>query len=211
MVTIMARSKTSGDWLQEHFDDVYVKKAQQEGYRSRAVYKLLELNDKDRLLKPGMTVVDLGAAPGGWTQAAMHKVGDDGCVVALDILKMDPIAGVDFIEGDFREELVLQQLMETLNGRPVDLVMSDMAPNMSGNKGVDVPRAMYLVELAIELAEQVVKPNGDLLMKVFQGEGFDGMIQQLKPLYKKVLIRKPKASRPRSKEVYVLARGHIVV
>jgi len=207
----MARSKSSDSWLKEHFDDIYVKKAQQEGWRSRAVYKLLELNDKDRLLKPGMTVVDLGAAPGSWTQVAMLKVGDQGRVVALDILPMDPVAGADIITGDFREEAVLQQLLQTLDGRPVDLVMSDIAPNMSGNKGVDAPRAMYMVELAIDLAEQVLKPDGDLLMKVFQGEGFDAMMQQLKPLYKKVLIRKPKASRPRSKEVYVLARGHIVV
>ncbi|MBD3610667.1 MAG: 23S rRNA (uridine(2552)-2'-O)-methyltransferase RlmE [Gammaproteobacteria bacterium] len=207
----MGRTKSSDGWMREHFDDIYVKKAQQEGYRSRAVYKLLELNDKDRLLRPGMTVVDLGAAPGGWTQVAAQLVGDHGHVVALDILPMDNIAGVDIITGDFREDDVLEQLLKTLGESPVDLVMSDMAPNMSGNKAVDIPGAMYLVELAVDLAEQVLKKDGDLVMKVFQGEGFDELVKGLRKHYKKVVIRKPKASRPRSKEVYVLARGHIVV
>jgi 23S rRNA (uridine2552-2'-O)-methyltransferase len=207
----MGRSKSSHNWLREHFDDVYVKKAQQDGYRSRAVYKLLELNEKDRFIRPGMTVVDLGAAPGGWSQLAAHLVGDHGRVVALDILPMDALAGVDFILGDFREQEVLDRLMETLGGTPVDLVMSDMAPNISGNKSVDLPRAMYLAELALELARQVLKPGGDLVMKVFQGEGFDPLMKELKASFNKVVIRKPKASRPRSKEVYVLARGYVVV
>jgi len=207
----MGRSKSSHNWLREHFDDVYVKKAQQDGYRSRAVYKLLELNDRDHFIKPGMTIVDLGAAPGGWSQLASHLVGDHGRVVALDILPMDALAGVDFIQGDFREQEVLDQLLATLNGAPVDLVMSDMAPNISGNKSVDMPRAMYLAELALDLARQVLKPGGDLVMKVFQGEGFDALMQELKGSFDKVVIRKPKASRPRSKEVYILARGHVVV
>jgi 23S rRNA (uridine2552-2'-O)-methyltransferase len=207
----MGRSKSSHSWLREHFDDVYVKKAQQDGYRSRAVYKLLELNEKDHFIKPGMTVVDLGAAPGGWSQLASHLVGDNGRVVALDILPMDALAGVDFIQGDFREQEVLDRLLQTLNGAPVDLVMSDMAPNISGNKSVDMPRAMYLAELAVDLARQVLKPGGDLVMKVFQGEGFDALMQELKNSFSKVVIRKPKASRPRSKEVYILARGHVVV
>ena len=207
----MGRSKSSHSWLREHFDDVYVKKAQQDGYRSRAVYKLLELNEKDHFIKPGMTVVDLGAAPGGWSQLASHLVGDNGRVVALDILPMDALAEVDFIQGDFREQEVLDRLLQTLNGAPVDLVMSDMAPNISGNKSVDMPRAMYLAELAVDLARQVLKPGGDLVMKVFQGEGFDALMQELKNSFSKVVIRKPKASRPRSKEVYILARGHVVV
>ncbi|MBD3671321.1 MAG: 23S rRNA (uridine(2552)-2'-O)-methyltransferase RlmE [Gammaproteobacteria bacterium] len=207
----MGRSKSSHGWLREHFDDPYVKQAQQEGYRSRAVYKLLELNEKDRFLQKGMTVVDLGAAPGGWSQVAAHTVGDKGYVVALDILPMDAIAGVEFIEGDFREQEILDRLLEALDGRLVDLVMSDMAPNISGNKSVDVPRAMYLVELALDLANRVLKPGGDLVMKVFQGEGFDTLMQELKRSFDKVVIRKPKASRPRSKEIYVLARGRRVV
>ena len=207
----MGRSKSSHSWLREHFDDVYVKKAKQDGYRSRAVYKLLELNERDHFIKPGMTVVDLGAAPGGWSQAVSHLVGDHGRVVALDILPMDALAGVDIIQGDFREQEVLDQLLQTLDGALVDLVMSDMAPNISGNKSVDLPRAMYLAELALDLARQVLKPGGDLVMKVFQGEGFDALMQELKSSFEKVVIRKPKASRPRSKEVYILARGHVVV
>ena len=206
----MARSKTSSGWLKEHFDDQYVIRAQQEGYRSRAAYKLLEIDDKDKLLKPGMTVVDLGAAPGGWTQIAADRVGPKGLVVALDILEMDPIPGVTVLQGDFREEEVLQQLMDALGGKPVDLVMSDMAPNFSGVKSVDQPRAMYLVELTLELARSVLKPNGNMLLKLFQGEGSEAFIKECRAAFEKVIIRKPAASRGRSREVYLLARNYIV-
>lgn len=203
----MARSKSSAGWLKEHFDDYYVAKAKQEGWRSRAIYKLQEIDEKDHLFKSGMVVVDLGAAPGGWSQWTTHKIGQAGEVFALDILPVEPFAGVTFIQGDFQEEDVYQEMLNKLDGREVDLVMSDMAPNMSGNKAVDIPRAMYLVELAVELADQVLKQNGDLLMKVFQGEGYEPLIKQLREKYQKVITRKPKASRPRSKEIYLLARG----
>ncbi len=203
----MARSKSSDGWLKEHFNDSYVQKAKQEGWRSRAVYKLQEIDKKDRLFKPGMCVVDLGAAPGGWSQWTTHKVGAKGEVFALDILPVEPFAGVTFIQGDFREDDVYDHLLSSLDGRDVDVVMSDMAPNMSGNKGVDIPRAMYLVELCVDLADQVLKKNGDLLMKVFQGEGYDQLLAILKTKYKKVITRKPDASRSRSKEIYLLARG----
>ena len=204
----MARSKSSGRWLKEHFDDQYVKRAQQEGYRSRASYKLLEINDKDRLLKPGMTVVDLGAAPGGWAQIAADTVGSKGFVVALDILPMDPIPGVEIIEGDFREQEVLDQLLAVLDGRLADLVMSDMAPNISGMKTVDQPRAMYLAELALDLARTVLKPGGDFVVKVFQGEGFDTYLKEMRSAFTKVVTRKPGASRPRSREVYLVGRDY---
>ena len=203
----MARSKSSNEWLREHFDDYYVNKAKQEGWRSRAIYKLQEIDEKDRIFKNGMCVVDLGAAPGGWSQWTTHKVGESGEVFALDILPVEPFAGVTFIQGDFREDEVYNELMAALDGREVDIVMSDMAPNMSGNKAVDIPRAMHLVELCVDLAEQVLKPGGDLLMKVFQGEGYQELIVDLKSKYKTVITRKPKASRPRSKEIYLLARG----
>lgn len=203
----MARSKSSKRWLKEHFDDFYVQKAQKEGWRSRAVYKLQEIDEKDKLFKPGMTVVDLGAAPGGWSQWATHRIGDKGHVYALDILPVELFAGVTFIQGDFQDDEVYQKLLDALDGKPVDLVMSDMAPNMSGNTAVDIPRAMYLAELAVDFADQALKPGGDLLMKVFQGEGFDELIKQLRTRYNKVITRKPKASRPRSREVYLLARG----
>jgi 23S rRNA (uridine2552-2'-O)-methyltransferase len=206
----MARSKSSGRWLKEHFDDEFVKRAQQEGYRSRAVYKLLEIDQKDRLLRPGMTVIDLGAAPGGWAQVAADKVGSDGRVVALDILPMDPIPGVEIIEGDFREEEVLRNLLDLLGGRPVDLVMSDMAPNISGEKSIDQPRAMYLVELTLDLAREVLAPGGTMVVKVFQGEGFDQYLKALRTDFGKVTVRKPKASRPRSREVYLVARNYSV-
>lgn len=203
----MARSKSSAGWLKEHFDDYYVAKAKQEGWRSRAIYKLQEIDEKDHLFKPGMVVVDLGAAPGGWSQWTTHKIGKQGEVFALDILPVEPFAGVTFIQGDFQEDDVYQEMLDKLSGREVDLVMSDMAPNMSGNKAVDIPRAMYLVELSIELADQVLKCNGDLLMKVFQGEGYEALMKNLREKYQKVITRKPKASRPRSKEIYLLARG----
>ncbi len=202
-----SRSKTSGRWLQEHFDDHYVKLAQKEGYRSRASYKLLELQEKDRLIKPGMTVIDLGAAPGGWSQVASELVGHKGLVIASDILPMDSIADVEFIEGDFTDDSVLEQILEKLGNRPVDLVISDMAPNMSGMVAVDQPRAMYLVELALDLARQVLKPGGGFVAKVFQGEGFEPMLQDMRAEYQTVKTRKPKASRPRSREVYQVALG----
>ena len=203
----MARSKSSRRWLREHFDDEYVKKAQREGYRSRAVYKLEEIQQKDRLIKPGMTVVDLGAAPGSWSQYASALVGRKGKVVATDILPMEPVAGVSFVQGDFREDAVMEQLLQVLEGRSVDLVMSDMAPNISGVGAVDQPRAMYLAELAVEFAQRVVRPGGELLVKIFQGEGFDALLKELRSRYEKVVIRKPQSSRARSREVYALARG----
>ena len=206
----MARSKSSGKWLKEHFDDVYVKRAQQEGWRSRAVYKLIEIDEKDHILKPGMTVVDLGAAPGSWCEYAARKIGEKGHIIALDILPMDALADVTFIQGDFREEEVYDQLLMTLGDTPVDLVMSDMAPNISGMKAVDQPRAMYLAELALELADKVLVDGGDLLIKVFTGEGLDAFKQELRTRFKKILVRKPKASRPRSPEIYLLARGYNV-
>jgi len=203
----MARSKSSKGWLKEHFDDEYVARAQQAGYRSRAVYKLLEIQKKDRLIKPGMTVVDLGAAPGGWSQAAAEMVGEKGRVIALDILPMSSLAGVEVIEGDFREDSVLEELLNSLGDRPVDLVMSDMAPNMSGMKDMDQPRAMYLTELALDLANQVLRQGGDMVVKVFQGEGFDEYLRALRGSFNKVLTRKPDASRARSREVYLVGRG----
>ena len=199
------RSKTSKRWLKEHFDDKYVQQAQAEGYRSRAAYKLLEIQEKDQLFKPGMTVVDLGAAPGGWTQVAARLVGDHGFVLASDILPMDPVPGVSFVEGDFREDDVYQAIIEALDGRPVDLVISDMAPNMSGMKSVDQPRAMYLVELALDMVDQVLAPGGNFLVKVFQGEGFQEYRQALQERFTTLLTRKPEASRARSKELYLLA------
>jgi len=205
------RSKTSKQWLREHFNDEYVQRAQQEGYRSRAVYKLLEIQKRDQIIKPGMTVVDLGAAPGGWSEIARNLVGKKGRVIATDILPMDPIEGVDFVLGDFREEAVFEKLMEIIGNQPVDLVMSDMAPNMSGMDAVDQPRSMYLVELALDMARQILKPGGDMLVKVFQGEGSEAYFKELRNEFKRLMIRKPKASRLRSSEVYALARGRKVV
>lgn len=203
----MSRSKSSQRWLQEHFKDPYVKKAQAEGYRSRAVFKLDELLERDDLLRPGMTVVDLGAAPGGWSQLVNQRLRGSGRIVALDILPMQGISGVDFICGDFREESVLAQLETQLNGAPVDLVLSDMAPNMSGVDLVDQARAMHLSELALEFARNWLKPGGDFLIKLFQGVGFDEYLRNLRTAFTRVSIRKPKASRARSNEVYALARG----
>jgi 23S rRNA (uridine2552-2'-O)-methyltransferase len=198
------RSKSSQRWLKEHFSDPFVKKAQSEGLRSRAAYKLEELLERDRLIKPGMTVVDLGAAPGGWSQMARKVMGDKG---ALDILDMPPIAGVEFIHGDFREESVLSELERLVGDKPVDLVLSDMAPNMSGVGTVDQARAMYLSELARDFAEAHLRKGGDFLIKLFQGEGFDAYVKDLRPRYQKLTIRKPAASRRRSNEVYALAAG----
>ena len=206
----MRRTKSSKRWLQEHFDDAYVKKAQAEGYRSRAVYKLKEVDEKELLLKPGMTVVDLGAAPGGWTQYVSERLQGRGCIVALDILPMDSLPDVTFIQGDFREDQVLQELINVVPEQGVDLLLSDMAPNMSGSSAIDIPRAMYLVELAFEFAESMLKPGGTLLVKVFHGAGFDALIKQARSSFAKVTIRKPSASRSRSKETYLLAKGYNV-
>lgn len=206
----MARSKSSQRWLDEHFSDEYVKKAQQDGFRSRAVFKLKEIQEKDRILKPGMQVVDLGAAPGGWSQYATQIIGSKGRVVASDILPIDPLPFVDFVQGDFREEAVLQQLLELLGDQKADLVISDMAPNMSGVESVDQPRAMYLCELALDMARQVLKANGGFVVKLFQGAGSDAFVQDVRSSFKQVKIRKPSASRPRSREVYVLANGFVL-
>ena len=206
----MKKSGSSRRWLDRHVNDEYVKRAQQEGFRSRAVYKLDEIQQRDKVLRPGQTVVDLGAAPGGWSQVAQRVVGSSGRVIALDILPMEPLAGVDFIQGDFREAEPLEQLRELLNGDPVDLVISDMAPNVSGMTAVDQPRAMYLCELALEFAREVLRPGGGLVVKVFQGEGFDPFIRDLRQSFGRVVTRKPKASRPRSREVYLVAGNYNV-
>ncbi len=206
-LAVMPRSKSSSRWLREHFDDVYVKKAQAEGVRSRAVYKLEELIERDRLLKPGITVVDLGAAPGGWSQLVRQRLGDTGKVVALDILPMQGIAGVDFLQGDFREADVLSQLEARLDNQKVDLVLSDMAPNMSGVALADQIRSMDLAELALDFSRQWLKPGGSFLIKLFQGTGFDDYLRSLRADFSRVSMRKPKASRARSREVYALAVG----
>jgi 23S rRNA (uridine2552-2'-O)-methyltransferase len=206
-VELMARSKSSHRWLKEHFSDPFVKRAQSEGWRSRAVFKLEELLERDRILKPGMVVVDLGAAPGGWSQMVRQRLGDGGRVVALDILPMQGIAGVEFIEGDFREEAVVQQLQTMLNGAVVDLVLSDMAPNISGVDSADQARAMHLAELAQDFCAAQLKPGGAFLVKLFQGRGSDEYLKGLRAGYERVSIRKPKASRARSAEVYALATG----
>lgn len=203
----MARSKTSDRWLKEHFDDVWVKKSQEDGYRSRASYKLIELDDKDRLFRPGQVVVDLGAAPGGWSQVAMERVGDKGVVVASDILPMNPIAGVDFVQGDFTEDSVLEELLGILGDRKADVVISDMAPNMSGMAAVDIPRAMGLVELALDMAQQVLRPGGVFVAKVFQGEGFDALLADMRKSFNTVVSRKPDSSRARSREIYQVCKG----
>ena len=208
----MARSKSSKKWLKEHFDDEFVRRSQVEGYRSRAVYKLKEINEKDRLIKSGMTIIDLGAAPGGWSQYAAELLKGKGRVIALDLLLIEPeIEGVDFIQGDFREDSVLEELMAALNSEPADLVFSDMAPNMSGVKTVDIARAMYLADLTLELSKETLKPGGAMLVKLFQGEGFQEYLQALRDQFEKVVMRKPKASRSRSKEIYALATGFKVV
>ncbi|MCF7965887.1 MAG: 23S rRNA (uridine(2552)-2'-O)-methyltransferase RlmE [Methylobacter tundripaludum] len=204
---MMGRSKSSSRWMQEHFADEYVKMAQAQGYRSRAVFKLKEIQDKDQLIKPGMNIIDLGAAPGGWSQFARPIVGKKNKIIALDILPMEPLEGVDFIQGDFREQAVLDQLYAVLDGAPVNLVMSDMAPNMSGNKGVDQPSAIYLGELALETAKTVLTKDGVFLVKLFHGAGFEAFFKEVQQSFAKVAIRKPKASRPRSNEVYILAKG----
>ena len=202
----MAKSKNRS-WIKQHVKDPYVKQSQVDGYRSRASYKLLEIVEKDRLIRSGMTVVDLGSAPGGWSQVAARLVGHTGRVHALDLLPMDSIAGVDFIQGDFTEEDVFDELLRLIENRPVDLVISDMAPNLSGNKAVDQPAVMYLAELAVELAEKVLTSNGVFIAKLFQGQGFDPFVLQVRKLFNGVSIIKPDASRSRSREVYLVAKG----
>ena len=205
----MVRKRGSSQrWLDEHFNDPWVKQARREGWRGRAVYKLAQIDARDRLLRPGMTVIDLGAAPGGWSQYAAEKVAPGGRVIALDVLAMPPLKGVEFIQGDFTEQGVLETLRASLSGQPVDVVMSDMAPNMSGMRAVDQPRAMHLAELAHALATEVLSPGGDLLVKVFQGEGFEAFLATLRADFPRVLTRKPEASRDRSREVYLLARNY---
>jgi len=196
--------------LDRHFNDEYVKRAQKEGLRSRAAYKLEEIQSRDRILKPGQTVVDLGAAPGGWSQTVRRIVGAQGRVIALDILAMDPIEGVDFIQGDFREEQPLLELRRLLGETGVDLVLSDMAPNITGMSSVDQPRAVYLCELALEFARETLKPGGTLVVKIFQGEGFDSFIRELRGSFGRVVTRKPRASRPKSREVYLVAGNYNV-
>ncbi|MTW20390.1 23S rRNA (uridine(2552)-2'-O)-methyltransferase RlmE [Allochromatium palmeri] len=203
----MSRSKSSRRWLDRHLNDPYVKRVQVDGYRSRAAYKLLEIQEKDLILKPGMRVVDLGAAPGSWSQIAQRLVGPKGRVVALDILPMEPLRDVVVLEGDFREETVLDQLRAALGEAPLDVVLSDMAPNITGTSVVDQTRVMYLVELALELARAHLKPGGTLVTKVFQGAGFDDYVRELRASFKQVATRKPKSSRPESREVFLVAKG----
>ncbi len=207
----MARSKSSKRWLREHFDDEFVQRAQREGYRSRAVYKLIEIDQRDQLLKPGMRVLELGAAPGGWSQYVVERIGHHGRLIASDILPMDSFANVTFVQGDFRDEAILDDIFEALGEARADLVISDMAPNMSGVDAVDQPRAMYLAELAHELATRTLKPGGDFLTKLLQGEGSEDYLRLLRGDFAKLQIRKPKASRPRSREVYALARNFKLV
>ncbi len=200
-------TNSSQKWMQEHFEDEYVKKAQKLGYRSRAVFKIEEINLKDKLIRSGMKVVDLGAAPGGWSEYAVKAVGDSGQVVACDILSMDPIAGVDFLQGDFREEAVLDALLTRIDGKNIDVVMSDMAANFTGNDSADSARSMYLVELALDMCHQVLKKNGAFVVKVFQGEGFEQYMKEVRAVFNVVKTRKPKSSRARSREVYLVATG----
>jgi len=202
------RSVSSQRWLKEHFDDQFVQKAQKKGLRSRAVFKLEEIQKRDKLIKKGQTVVDLGAAPGGWSQYVADYFNGDGQIIACDILEMDPIAGVDFLQGDFREESVLNALLERIGGKNVDVVLSDMAPNMSGNGTVDQARSMYLVELALDMCHQVLKPGGSFAVKVFQGQGFESFLKDIRAAFNNVKTRKPESSRARSREVYLVATDY---
>nr|WP_201754929.1 MULTISPECIES: 23S rRNA (uridine(2552)-2'-O)-methyltransferase RlmE [Pseudomonas] len=204
---VVQRSKSSANWLREHFNDPFVKQAQKDGYRSRASYKLLEIQEKDRLIRPGMSVIDLGAAPGGWSQVTSRLIGGQGRLIASDILEMDSIPDVTFIQGDFTQDEVLQQILQAVGDSHVDLVISDMAPNMSGTPAVDMPRAMFLCELALDLATRVLKPGGDFLIKIFQGEGFDMYLKDVRSKFDKVQMRKPSSSRDRSREQYLLGKG----
>lgn len=202
----MARSRSSGRWLQEHVNDPYVRQAQQDGYRSRASYKLIQLQEKDKLMRPGMRVMDLGSAPGGWSQVAAHLVGEQGRVLATDILPMEPLKNVDFIQGDFTTAGVFEQILGQLGGVRSELVLSDLAPNVSGIDSADQAAAMHLAELALDLARRVLKPGGAFVVKVFQGGGSEAYLKELRPCFGKVSIRKPAASRARSREVYVVAK-----
>ena len=203
----MSRSKSSQRWLQEHHQDAYVLKAREQGYRSRAVYKLAEIQQKDRIINPGQLVVDLGAAPGAWSEYAQQIVGDQGRVIALDLLPIEPIAGVEFIQGDFTEQQTLDQLLTLIDDRRLDLVLSDMAPNLSGIDSVDQPRSMYLAELALDLAGRFLTADGVFVVKLFQGEGFEDLIALLRLSFKSVRFRKPEASRARSSEIYAVCSG----
>jgi len=208
MDNLKKKHKRKQPWLDEHDSDLYVKQARREGYRSRAVYKLQEINERDKLLRPGMMVVDLGAAPGGWSQWTAKIIGAQGRIFALDILPMEPLDGVEFIQGDFQEQHVLAKMLNLMNGRKANLVISDMAPNISGMSVIDQPQAMYLAELAVDFSRQVLVSGGDMVIKVFQGSGFDTFVQDLRQSFAKVVIRKPKASRARSRECYVVARNY---
>lgn len=203
----MKRTKTSKSWMAEHVNDPFVQRAKSEGWRARAAYKLMEIDDKDKLIRPGMVVVDLGAAPGSWSQVANKRVGEAGRVFALDLLPMEPIPGVEFMQGDFHDEEFVERFEETLGGRQVDLVMSDIAPNISGIPSSDQARSVYLAELALDFAQKHLAPGGRFLVKVFQGEGFDAFRKQMESDFKSVLVRKPQASRGRSSEVYLLGSG----
>ena len=203
----MKLKPSSKAWMHEHINDEFVKRAQKEGYRARAAYKLTEIDDKDKLIKPGMTIVDLGATPGSWSQVAVQRLKGQGRIIALDLLEMEPIKGVEFIQGDFREDAVLKLLENSLNGKQVDLVIADMAPNISGITIVDQAGAAYLTELALEFSKEWLKPSGNFLVKIFIGEGFDEILQNMRAMFDKVVTRKPKASRGRSSEVYLLGLG----
>ena len=203
----MSRSKSSDAWLREHHDDKYVLQARRDGYRSRAVYKLIEIQQKDQVLKPGQFVVDLGAAPGGWSEYAVQFIGQKGRLIAVDLLPIDPVAGAEIIQGDFTENEILDQILNLCDGQKIDLVLSDMAPNLSGMDSVDQPKSMYLAELALELARDNLTENGQFVSKLFQGEGFDSYKKSLHQVFKTVKLRKPDASRPRSREIYVICRG----
>ena len=205
----MTRRKKTKTWLREHLDDAFVKRAHKEGYRGRAVYKLQEIDRRDHLLGPGLHVVDLGAAPGSWSQYASERVGRQGQVVALDVLPMEPVPGVELIQGDFTEQAVLDRLLGAVHGEPVDLVMSDMAPNISGISVSDQARAIYLAELALDFAEKTLRPGGNLQIKVFQGEGFPALHRQMRERFKSLMTRKPQASRSRSREVYLVGKGFL--
>jgi 23S rRNA (uridine2552-2'-O)-methyltransferase len=205
----MKASKTSKQWMREHINDPFVQLAQKEGYRSRAAYKLLEIDAKDHLFKPGMVVVDLGATPGGWCQVAVNRIGQGGKVIALDLLPLDPLRGVEFIQGDFRDEAVLKALEKSLQGKPVGLVISDMAPNFTGVGSVDQDRSMYLAELALEFALEHLSADGSFLVKVFQGAGFEDFMKTIRSRFSKAVARKPRASRDRSSEVYLLGTGKL--
>ncbi|MET4163030.1 23S rRNA (uridine2552-2'-O)-methyltransferase [Marinobacterium sp. MBR-111] len=203
----MARSKSSARWLDEHVNDPFVKQAQKDGYRSRASYKLLAINEKDKLIRPGMLVIDLGSAPGGWSQVASKLVGTGGKVIASDILPMDSLPDVEFIQGDFTEDSVFEQILHAINDNPVDVVISDMAPNLSGIATADQATSIYLIELALDMAQQVLKPKGSFIAKAFQGEGYEAFVKEVRNHFDTVVIRKPEASRSRSREVYVVGKG----